>query len=93
MEEVNKDLYPIQRFRVTGYLSQVERANYKALSEGTGLSYPEISKNVKFLEEKGYVSVRKQRSGRYSETIVELSGKGRSELKLLVRTLRRLAAE
>lgn len=90
---MNKDLYPIQRFKVAGYLSRVERANYKAISEGTGLSYSEISKSVKILEERGYLSARKQRSGRYSETIVELSQRGRSEVKLLVRTLRSLAAE
>ena len=91
METVNKVLYPIQRFRIAGYLSQVERADYKSIAEFTGLSYPEISKNVKVLEEWEYVNVQKIRSGRYAQTVVELSAKGRSELKKLVQTLRRLA--
>lgn len=93
MDEINKDLYPIQRFKLVGYLKQVERANYSSISDFTGLTYSEISRTVKFLEERGYLNARKIRSGRYPETIVELSPKGSSEFSILVQALRRFLSE
>ena len=89
MTDINKDLYPIQRFKLLGYLNQVERSNYDSVSKFTNLSYPEISRTVKFLEERGYVSTRKMKSGSYPETIIEISRHGQTEFVKLVNELRK----
>ena len=70
MTEINKDLYPIQRFKIMGYLNQVERSNYSSISDFTGLSYSEISRTVKFLEENEYLNTRKVKLGRYPAAAV-----------------------
>lgn len=93
MNDINKELYPIQRFKIMGYLKQVERANYSSISDFTELSYPEISKTVKFLEERGYVNARKIRSGRYPETVVEISREGSQQFADLLRALRKFSRE
>lgn len=91
MESINKTIYPLQRFKIMGYLCQVENANYGAIREFTGLSDPEISRTVKALQEKEYVYVHKDRSGKYAETVVRATSQGRKEFLLLVSTLRKYA--
>ncbi len=91
MTEINKDLYPIQRFKIMGYLNQVERSNYSSISDFTGLSYSEISRTVKFLEENEYLNTRKVKLGRYPETIVEISRLGSREFTNLVQELRKFS--
>jgi DNA-binding MarR family transcriptional regulator len=89
MSEINTVLYPLQRFKVMGYLCQVEKSNYSSIKDFTGLSVPEISRTVKVLEEHEYVMVWKQRSGRYPETIVKATEAGRQAMRTLVENLRR----
>ena len=93
MTQINKDLYPIQRFKIMGYLNQVERSNYESISEFTELSYSDISKTVKFLEDKGYLNTQKLKSGRYPETRVEISRMGSEEFSELLSELRKYSAE
>ncbi len=37
-EPINEVLYPLQRFKVLGFLCQVESSNYGSIGEFTGLS-------------------------------------------------------
>lgn len=87
--EINKVLYPLQRFKLMGYLCQVERSNYRSITEFTQMAAPEISRTVATLEQHGYVQVWKDRNGRYPETIVAATELGRREMKALVRALAR----
>lgn len=89
--EINKVLYPLQRFKLMGYLCQVERSNYRSITEFTQLAAPEISRTVATLEQHGYVQVWKDRNGRYPETVVAATDLGRREMKTLVRALARYA--
>lgn len=58
-------LYRLQRFKVTRYLCQVERSNYRSITEFTQLAAREISRTLATLEQHGYVQVWKVRNGRY----------------------------
>ncbi|MGP5220771.1 transcriptional regulator [Arthrobacter rhombi] len=89
MSEINKVLYPIQRFKVMGYLCQVEKSNYGSIAAFTGLSLPEISRTVKTLEEHGYVKVWKDRNGRYPETVVRATETGQDSMRTMLNSLRR----
>ncbi|MDJ0336624.1 transcriptional regulator [Cryobacterium sp. PH31-O1] len=88
-EPINKVLYPLQRFKVLGFLCQVESSNYGSIGEFTGLSVSDISKTIRTLEDHGYVMVRKTRRGRYPETLVRATELGQSEMKKLLRGLKK----
>lgn len=88
-QPINKVLYPVQRFKVMGFLCQVEKSNYASIGEFTGLAVPDISKTVRTLEEHGYVVVFKTRRERYSETIVRSTELGRTDMAALVQELKK----
>jgi len=88
-EHINKVLYPVQRFKVMGFLCQVEKSNYESIAEFTNLSAPDISKTVRALEDNGYVKVWKIRRDRYPETIVRSTELGRSEMFNLIQVLKK----
>lgn len=88
-ESINKVLYPLQRFKVMGFLCQVEKSNYASIGEFTSLSITDISKTIRALRENGYVKVGKERRERYSETIVRSTELGRREMAQLIRALKK----
>lgn len=88
-DSINKVLYPLQRFKVMGFLCQVEKSNYASIGEFTSLSITDISKTIRVLRENEYVLVGKERRERYSETIVRSTDLGRREMAQLIRALKK----
>lgn len=88
-EAINKAFYPLQRFKVMGFLGQVEESNYVSIGEFTSLSITDISKTIRALRENEYVKVGKERRERYSETIVRNTELGRREMAQLIRALKK----
>lgn len=88
-ETINKVLYPLQRFKVMGFLCQVEKSNYASIGEFTGLGITDISKTIRTLEDHGYVQVWKTRRDRYSETIVRSTPSGQADMAALIQALKK----
>lgn len=88
--EVNeRELLVVPRFKVLGFLCQVEEADYPALVEFTELSIPDISRSVGFLADRGLVQVRKERTGRVAHTIIRATPDGIREFRALLEGLRK----
>jgi len=84
-----RELLVLPRFKVLGFLCQVDESDYRSLEKFTGLTTPDISKAVGFLDDRGLVEVRKERSGRYSQTIVRATGDGVKAFRSLLDGLRK----
>ncbi|MBF4548692.1 MULTISPECIES: transcriptional regulator [unclassified Pseudoclavibacter] len=82
-------LFSPPRFKVLGFLVQVEESDYASIGEFTGLGVPEISRTVKFLDEAGLVQVRKGQKGRYPQTLVRATPSGRERFRELLADLQR----
>lgn len=78
-----RELLVLPRFKVLGFLYQVDESDYRSLEEFTGLSIPDISKAVGFLDDRSLVQARMERIGRYAHTVVRATPLG-------VRTFRNL---
>jgi len=91
MSEVvtERELLVLPRFKVLGFLCQVDESDYPSLKEFTGLNTPDISKAIGFLEDRGLVQVRKEKSGRYSQTIVRATEQGVRVFRSLLDGLRK----
>ncbi|PPF34961.1 hypothetical protein C5E05_14045 [Pseudoclavibacter sp. AY1H1] len=82
-------LFSPPRFKVLGFLVQVEESDYASIGEFTDLGVPEISRTVKFLDEAGLVQVRKGQKGRYPQTLVRATPSGRERFRELLADLQR----
>ncbi|UNX53751.1 transcriptional regulator [Georgenia sp. TF02-10] len=80
------------RFKVLGFLYQVEESDYPSIQQYTDLTVPEISRTVGNLDDAGWVRVRKERNGRYSQTVVQATDEGRKVFRELLDELRRYGA-
>ncbi|GAB2599829.1 transcriptional regulator [Pseudactinotalea suaedae] len=89
--DVDPALVAPKRFVTLAHLSQVEQADYPALTESTGMSTPDLSKILRDLEERGLVEVTKGRKNRYGQTLVRLSAEGERQFRQLLRTLNQIA--
>lgn len=92
-QDLDAHLLAPKRFVTLAHLNQVERADYPALQEVTGMSTPDLSKIIRDLEARGLIMASKQRRNRYSYTVVELSLEGRKQFGRLVQTLNKTAGE
>ncbi|GMA30109.1 hypothetical protein GCM10025875_01010 [Litorihabitans aurantiacus] len=84
-----RELLVLPRFKVLGFLAQVEESDYASIADFTGLSVPDISRAVGFLDDRALVDVRKDRNGRYARTQVRATDDGVREFRALLATLRR----
>lgn len=82
-------LFSPPRFKVLGFLYQVEESDYRTIQEFTGLSIPDISRAVGYLDEHNLILVRKERNGRYPQTVVAASDQGRKQFSALLRELKK----
>lgn len=92
-QDLDAHLLAPKRFVTLAHLNQVEKADYPALQESTGLSTPDMSKVIRDLEERGLVIVRKERRNRYGRTVVKLSGQGEKTFRYLLRALNQAAGQ
>ncbi|GIL25152.1 winged helix-turn-helix domain-containing protein [Actinocatenispora comari] len=68
------------RLSIVAALSRVEKADFKVLRDTIEVSDSALSKQLTMLEDAGYVSISKGRSGRRPRTWVRLSRHGRDAL-------------
>ncbi|MHC6176407.1 transcriptional regulator [Glutamicibacter sp. X7] len=90
--DLQRALFSPPRFKTLGFLTQVEMSDYPSIQEFTGLSLPEVSRAVGFLDEHGLVHVRKIRNGRYAQTEVAASEKGLTEFRKLLKEIKKYGA-
>ncbi|MHA7158656.1 transcriptional regulator [Glutamicibacter endophyticus] len=90
--DLQRALFSPPRFKTLGFLTQVEKSNYPSIQEFTGLSLPDVSRAVGFLDEHGLVHVSKGRVGRYAQTEVSVSEKGIAEFRKLLKEIRKYGA-
>ncbi len=84
-----RELLVLPRFKVLGFLCQVDESDYPSLKEFTGLSTPDISKAIGFLEDRGLAQVRKEKNGRYAQTVVRATERGVRTFRSLLDGLRK----
>lgn len=89
--DLDPHLVAPKRFVTLAHLSQVEQADYPALTESTGMTTADLSKIVRDLEERGLVEVTKGRKNRYGHTLIRLSKEGQRQFTQLLRTLNETA--
>lgn len=87
--DLQRALFSPPRFKTLGFLAQVEESDYASIQEFTGLSLPDVSRAVGFLDEHNLVHVSKERNGRYPITVVSASEAGRAEFRLLLKELKK----
>ncbi|MGO3884701.1 MAG: transcriptional regulator [Mycetocola sp.] len=87
--DLERALFVRPRFKTLGFLVQVEESDYPSIQDYTGLSLPDLSKAVSFLNENGLVHVRKEREGRYQVTIVRASDDGVRAFRRMLKELKR----
>ncbi|MGP9526861.1 transcriptional regulator [Glutamicibacter sp. AOP5-A2-18] len=87
--DLQRALFSPPRFKTMGFLIQVEKSDYPSIQEFTGLSLPDVSRAVGFLDEHDLVHVSKERNGRYPVTVVSASEAGRAEFRLLLKELKK----
>lgn len=90
--DLQRALFSPPRFKTLGFLVQVEGSDHPSIQEFTGLSLPDVSRAVGFLDENNLVQVRKERTGWYSVTVVRASEEGRAEFHRLLKSLRKYGA-
>lgn len=87
--DLQRALFSPPRFKTLGFLAQVEESDYRSIQEFTGLSLPDVSRAVGFLDQHRLVHVRKERIGRYPLTVVCASSAGRTEFSMLLKELKK----
>lgn len=90
--DLQRALFSPPRFKTLGFLAQVEESDYPSIQKFTGLSLPEVSRAIGFLDEHELVHVSKERNGRYPVTVVSASKLGLSEFHKLLKELRKYGA-
>jgi DNA-binding MarR family transcriptional regulator len=79
------------RLQICAILSATDEAEFALVREETGVSESVLSKQVKLLEEAGYVAVRKATLASRQRTWLALTGAGRKTFAAHMRALTRLA--
>lgn len=91
--DLQRALFSPPRFKTLGFLTQVEESDYPSIQEFTGLSLPDVSRAIGFLDEHNLVHVRKERNGRYPLTVVSASDTGRAEFRMLLKELKKYGSD
>lgn len=88
-EYLDRSLFTPPRFKVLGFLVQVEESDYSSIQEFTGLSTPDISRAVSYLDDAKLVRVHKELKGRYPHTVVQATDEGRRRFKAMLSSLKK----
>ncbi len=81
------------RLQICAILSAADEAEFALVREETGVSESVLSKQVKLLEEAGYVAVRKATLASRQRTWLSLTKAGRAAFATHMRALTRLAEQ
>ena len=81
------------RLQICAILSAADEAEFALVREDTGVSESVLSKQVKLLEEAGYVAVRKATLASRQRTWLALTKAGRAAFATHMRALTRLAEQ
>lgn len=88
----DRALFSPARFKVLGFLCQVEESDYPSIEKFTSLKTHDISRAVAFLDDEQLVNVRKERNGRYAQTVVQATAMGRRRFGALLEELKKYGA-
>jgi DNA-binding MarR family transcriptional regulator len=80
------------RLQICALLTPLEEAEFQLLRENLGISDSVLSKQVRQLENAGYVEVRKGAANGRPRTWIRLTGRGRKAFAAHVAALREIAA-
>jgi DNA-binding MarR family transcriptional regulator len=80
------------RLQICALLTPLEEAEFQLLRENLGISDSVLSKQVKQLENAGYVEVRKGAANGRPRTWIRLTGRGRKAFAAHVAALQEIAA-
>ena len=89
---LNPVMHPANRLQICALLAAVREAEFAVLRESVGISDSVLSKQIKILEDSGYVAVRKATSAARQRTWLALTAAGRTAFAVHVRELERLVA-
>lgn len=90
--ELDPVIHAPVRLQLCVILSATDEAEFALLREETGVSDSVLSKQLRQLEEAGYVAVRKATVASRQRTWVSLTAAGRRALRGYLRTLAQLTA-
>lgn len=80
------------RLQICALLTPLEEAEFQLLRETVGISDSVLSKQIKYLEEAGYVTLRKGVANGRPRTWVGLTGQGRRAFAAHVAALQAIVA-
>jgi DNA-binding MarR family transcriptional regulator len=81
------------RLSIAAALARVDDAEFGAVRDAIEVSDPVLSKQIRILEDAGYVSVRKGYVGKRPRTWLSLSEDGRAALRRHLAALHELIAD
>lgn len=85
-------IHPTNRLQICASLASVDSLEFSVVKETLGVSDSVLSKQIKVLQESGYVSVQKSPKNQRTHTWLALTEKGREALAGHLAELRRIAA-
>lgn len=80
------------RLRICALLTPLEEAEFQMLRESVGISDSVLSKQIKQLEDAGYVEMRKGAANGRPRTWIRLTGRGRRAFAAHVTALQEIAS-
>ena len=89
---LNPIIHAPNRLQICALLAPLETAEFQVLREALQVSDSVLSKQIKKLEEAGYVKLRKQKMNGRQHTWALLTGKGRKAFKAHVAELEHIVA-
>lgn len=89
---LNPIIHAPNRLQICALLAPLETAEFQVLRDALQVSDSVLSKQIKKLEEAGYVKLRKQKMNGRQRTWALLTGKGRKAFKAHVAELEHIVA-
>jgi DNA-binding MarR family transcriptional regulator len=86
-------IHPLNRLQICAMLSRVESLSFAAVRDGLAVSDSVLSKQLKVLQEAGYVTLRKESLNSRIHAWVALTPLGRTVFAAHMAELRRVADE
>ncbi|TJZ54575.1 MarR family transcriptional regulator [Streptomyces piniterrae] len=84
-------LHPANRLRICAMLAAADSVAFSTIQEALGISDSVLSKQVKILQQSGYLAVAKKTSNSRARTWLSLTPTGRKALAGHLAELRRIA--
>ncbi|MBM7494851.1 DNA-binding MarR family transcriptional regulator [Micromonospora luteifusca] len=88
---LDETIHPINRLQICAQLSGVESLSFAAIRDGLGVSDSVLSKQLKVLQEAGYVTLRKEPFNSRIHAWVALTPLGRTVYTAHMAALREIA--